>query len=424
MDDPKYIWRIGTPPPGLDRHTEIKHQIIEEYVRRYILTLMSCATIPVFQLSLVDGFCGGGCYVRENGEIADGSPILMIRAANEARAILNLGRRTPRQVNVDYHFIDINQDTTDYLRFWIDGKRESNNIQEPDYRSTNIVTNDFTKELPTLIRRIKSKKMGEHCIFVLDQYNYDDVPMHSIARIFRELKGAEVILTFNVGTLITFLSDRAQNRKPVKRIGLDGHVPWSEIRTIKATQKQRWKQILQSHIANGIQIESGARFMTPFFVRPWGSTPWDYWLIHLSNQYRAHAVMKNLHWEHSTEFAHELSPGYYMLGYDANKDSSYTSQPSLLFDETSRDKCLDGLREHFGRKIYEEDKAIKVRSIFENTIGNSMANEPHLLDAVSQLSSSKDIIVISKDGKRKKPESKIALSDTVEKSNQLRLLLS
>lgn len=98
----------------------------------------------------------------------------------------------------------------------------------------------------------------------------------------------------NVGSLITYLSDHAASLRPMEKIGLDGHIPWSRIRQIKAEEKQRWRVILQQHLADGIKKESGARFMTPFFVRPHGANTWDYWLIHLSNHYRAHDVMKDL----------------------------------------------------------------------------------------------------------------------------------
>jgi three-Cys-motif partner protein len=330
MSDDKYLWRIGCPPPILDRHSEVKHKIVEGYVRRYIMTLMSQATIPALHLSLIDGFSGGGCYQHENGGLVDGSPVLMMRAVHEARALLNLGRRTPREVNADYHFIDLLPDTTAYLKFWLDAKRQEGILVDHDYRRTQITTGDFLAALPRVIKQIQEKRMGEHAIFVLDQYNYHDLPLPDIARILETLRGAEVILTFNVGSLFTYLSDRAANRKPLARIGLENYIPWADLKTLKATEKRRWRHILQRHVAHGIKEVTKAKFMTLFFVRPFGATPWDYWLIHLSNRYRAHDVMKALHWEHSTEFAHELEPGVFMLGYDANADEDYTGQPSFI----------------------------------------------------------------------------------------------
>lgn len=41
--------------------------------------------------------------------------------------------------------------------------------------------------------------------------------------------------------------------------------------------------------------------------------------------------MKALHWEHATEFGHELEPGVFVLGYNANRDDEYTKQPTFEF---------------------------------------------------------------------------------------------
>lgn len=419
MSKDKYYWRIGHPPPPLDRHSEVKHKIVEDYVRRYVLTLMSQATIPALHLSLIDGFCGGGSYIQEGGGLADGSPVLMMRAVQEARALLNPpGRRKPRELLVDYHFIDILPDTTQYLRYWLDAKRQENAIADVDYNRVKIVTNDFLAELPSLKQQIAHKRMGEHAIFVLDQYDYDDLPLMEIESILKTLKGAEVILTFNVGVLFTYLSDRAANRKPLVRIGLDQYVPWEHLKNIKATEKRRWRQILQRHIAHGIREVTGARYMTLFFVRPWGATPWDYWLIHLSNRYRAHDVMKTLHWQHSTEFAHELEPGVFVLGYNANEDENYTGQPSFDFGEASRQACIDDVREHFGEAIYAANQPVRVKDIFERFVSNSTAAETHLMEATRQLHASKDIIIVSKDRTVRRVSKKYQPDDVIEPSRQ------
>ena len=98
----KYGWRIGSAPPLIEQHSVVKHRIIGAYVREYILTLMSQATIPKLQLTLVDGFSGGGAYLAEDGSgVVDGSPVLMMRAVREARARLNEGRDKLREVAVE-----------------------------------------------------------------------------------------------------------------------------------------------------------------------------------------------------------------------------------------------------------------------------------------------------------------------------------
>jgi len=421
--DDKYLWQIGSPPPILDRHSQTKHNIVEDYVRRYVLKLMVQANIPELRLSLIDGFCGGGSYLTEEGGIADGSPLLMMRAVREARMYLNQERRIPRNINVDFVFVDILQDTTNLLRHWLAARQQENAIDLLDYNRARVITNNFFAELPRIIDTIQKRKKGEHAIFVLDQYSYKDIPFPEISGILKTLKGAEVIMTFNVDNLTTYLADRAANRKPLETIGLDKYVPWEQIKTLKATQKREWRRILQRHLAHGIKCESGAEFMTLFFVKPHGTNSWGYWLIHLSNHYRAHEVMKSLHWEHATDFGHELEPGIFEFGYNANKDGEYTGQDTFEFGEPqSKEACIEGVREHFGRQIFALNKPIRVGELFQGCVGQSTAAETHLMDAARRLHSSKNIVVASKDGSVRRPSKTYRADDVIEPSRQIILI--
>lgn len=421
--DDKYLWQIGSPPPALDRHSQTKHNIVEDYVRRYVLKLMAQANIPELRLSLIDGFCGGGCYQTEEGDIADGSPLLMMRAVREARMFLNQDRRIPRNINVDFIFVDILQDTTNHLRHWLAARQQENAIDLLDNNRVKVITNKFFVELPRIIDAIKQRKKGEHAIFVLDQYCYKDIPLPEIAGILKTLKGAEVIMTFNIDNLTTYLADRAANRKPLETIGLDKYVPWDQIKTLKATQKREWRRILQRHLAHGIKCESGAEFMTLFFVKPHGTNSWGYWLIHLSNHYRAHEVMKSLHWEHATDFGHELEPGIFEFGYNTNKDGEYTGQDTFEFGESqSKEECIEGVREHFGKQIFALKKPIRVGELFQGCVGQSTAAETHLMDATRRLHSSKDIVVASKDGSIRRPSKTYRADDVIEPSKQIILI--
>jgi three-Cys-motif partner protein len=421
--DDKYLWQIGSPPPILDRHSQTKHNIIEDYVRRYVLKLMAQANIPELRLSLIDGFCGGGSYLTEEGGIADGSPLLMMRAVREARMFLNHERRIPRNINIDFVFVDILQDTTNHLRHWLAARQQENAIDLLDFNRVRVITNSFFAELPNIIDGIQKRKKGEHAIFVLDQYSYKNIPFPEISGILKTLKGAEVIMTFNVDNLTTYLSDRAANRKPLETIGLDKYVPWEQIKILKATQKREWRRILQRHLAHGIKCESGAEFMTLFFVKPHGTNSWGYWLIHLSNHYRAHEVMKSLHWEHATDFGHELEPGIFEFGYNANRDSEYTGQETFEFGAPqSKESCIDGVREHFGKQIFALNAPVRIGELFQGCVGQSTAAEIHLLEATKQLHSSKDIVIVSKDGALRRPSKTYRSDDVIEASRQTRII--
>lgn len=112
------------------------------------------------------------------------------------------------------------------------------------------------------------------------------------------------------------------------------------LKELKAHQPRNWQYLIQRHLSEGIKQESGAQYMTVFFIRPAGSNPMAYWFIHLANNYRANDVMKKIHWKYGNNFSHMLSPSSF-FGYDANRDIAVTGQHDLLLDEHHFDDATD-----------------------------------------------------------------------------------
>ena len=61
---PPYDWRIGESPPLLGEHSIAKHEIFEQYLGIYIERLTRTPSQTMLNLTVVDGFCGGGVYRR------------------------------------------------------------------------------------------------------------------------------------------------------------------------------------------------------------------------------------------------------------------------------------------------------------------------------------------------------------------------
>jgi three-Cys-motif partner protein len=76
------------------------------------------------------------------------------------------------------------------------------------------------------------------------------------------------------------------------------------LKQLKAHQPRSWQYLIQRYLSEGIKQESGAQYMTVFFIRPAGSNPMAYWFIHLANNYRANDVMKKIHWKYGNNFSH------------------------------------------------------------------------------------------------------------------------
>ncbi|MGN8107801.1 three-Cys-motif partner protein TcmP [Paraburkholderia sp. 22098] len=415
----KYEWQTGNAPPVLDQHSAVKHSIVESYVTRYIETVMSPANIPKLTLSLVDGFAGGGEYLSETGTgSVDGTPLLLLRAVHEARAKINVGRTiTPREVEAEFFFVEKNKESAQYLYQHLAKRRAEGAIADIDYSRVQLHNSGFLDELPQIVARIKARRNGCRSIFLLDQYNYHAVPMSTIRWLMSELPGAEVILTFNVDSLMTFLSNCERNRKPVRAIDLEQYIPWERLKSLKTGQD--WRTSLQRHIAHGVKVETDAKFMTLFFVRPQAANSWSYWLVHLSQRYKAHDVMKALHWEHSSEFGHELEPGLFMLGYNPRKDEDYSGQSSLLFDESGEQRCVEALTEQLGRQLADNQQPVTVAQLFEKNISNTMADESRLQKVLRGLHSSGSIVIFNKNDRPRRPSRLYVPSDVIEHSRQI-----
>ena len=88
-----FEWVPGEPPPTLQSHSAAKLKLIEHYLARYFETVVPDPRSDRLQISLVDGFCGGGAFSKPDGTIVPGTPIIMLNAIEAAETKLNRRRR-------------------------------------------------------------------------------------------------------------------------------------------------------------------------------------------------------------------------------------------------------------------------------------------------------------------------------------------
>lgn len=118
----KYQWEVGCDLPKLDEHSQVKHAVIADYLKRYIEVYMSNATIETLPLTIVDGFAGGGRYEDAlTGSEVEGSPFLILNAIKEAEVTANIDRRKPRVVDAEYHFVEKVKSHFEFLEHEING---------------------------------------------------------------------------------------------------------------------------------------------------------------------------------------------------------------------------------------------------------------------------------------------------------------
>lgn len=419
--DEKYKWDLTAGIyPHIDPHSKIKHQIIHDYIRSYITVVMSNQMIPRIGINIVDGFCGGGIYKDYCG-LPDhyGSPIIALDAVQETVAEINIQRNMPREVLTQNFFIDIKKGNIDFLKAVLATKGHGHRLGKDIF----TLRSKFTDALPEVINKIQSFKFSQRSLFLLDQYAYKDVPFLSIRTIFQSLANAEVLLTFNVDSLIDYLSERDENKKALQNIDLEKYIPWEKLRSFKATMRHEWQHLIQRFLAEGILKESGADFMTVFFITPGGHNPRSYWFIHLAKSYRANAVMKQIHWKYGNNFSHSMTPALF-VGYDANKDIHVTDQHALGFGEEHNFCGVTGKRietelsELLPRKIYDQSQ-LSFEQMMIGMANNTMADENIVKQSLHGPIVSGDINVFDKDSRTKRRKgSSIKSSDIIIPSPQ------
>lgn len=419
----KWDWIIGQSPPPLDPHSKVKHQLVTDYLRRYISVLMANERMPRLKLTLVDGFAGGGLYT-DGSATAFGSPLLLLQTVREAEAVLNLKRiRSPRTVDAQYHFVELKKSNFDYLTQVLSAEGYSSRIGH----DIALYQNDFEEVCKTIVAAAEYRKGGQRALFLLDQYAYDDIRLTTVQYILSKLQGAEVILTFNVDSLLAFLADTEQFHRITRRIGLEQYIDWKGYATLKA--QKRWREMIQRQLAYGIWKASGARFMTLFFVTPRGDTPWSYWLVHLSNAYKANDVMKAVHWEHGNCFGHSLEAGLFQIGYQANQDESVTGQKGLdfsipaAFDDVLYEASVTTLQEQLPKMIYEREHGVPFIELMEGIANRTNATADIVRESLHEHIVTKDIQAFSSDGGARTKGSSIHRDDILVPNKQRSIFL-
>jgi three-Cys-motif partner protein len=202
-----YDWEIGGALPTLQRHSSVKHGLLRDYLVEYFLTLVSSPHQDHIKLTIVDGFCGGGRYADEDsGKEAPGSPIVILKAIKEAefRIVSQQQRKKPIHFDVELICIDEDMGALNHLKWVLDEEGYGDKLEKEEIR---LLHGTFESHAETVINRAKERsRISGKAIFVLDQYGYSEVPSNRLKTICTGLSKAEVILTFNVDSLINYLS--------------------------------------------------------------------------------------------------------------------------------------------------------------------------------------------------------------------------
>ena len=262
---PAYDWILGGDLPELGRHSVAKHEVFDRYIAAYIRTLTRNHLKRALNLTIVDGFCGGGRYSLDGQEV-DGSPLRMLAAVERAQTELSAARAMGFEIKADFVFIDDNPNHIEFLRDLLEQRGHGHRIG----RDIRIIQSTFEDACPTVIEAIRKKGSAHRSLFFLDQYGWSDVTFATVRHIMSHLANPEVILTFMVDNLVNLLHERMSDFRALTAIDYDRE----DIRALMALKQQKgWKRIIQNTVYSHIQARTGAVRVPRFLIQSEGEFP-------------------------------------------------------------------------------------------------------------------------------------------------------
>jgi three-Cys-motif partner protein len=402
MSKKNYNWKEGAV---LEEHTKKKHEILRAYFREYLVTRCKLPLQEKFRLAIVDGFSGAGLY--KCGSY--GSPLIFIEVLIEATNEINLNRvdqgMRPIQIECFLVLNDSIKEVVDQLRqnispLMIQAKDTCSNLRI----ETQYFNAPFEEVYPEIKQRLQLAKC-RNVMFNLDQCGYSQVTSSIIRDIISSWSSAEVILTFMIGSMLTYLS-------PAKT---SGNVPLEpeiedRIRALlgsgNSIGKKEW--LGEAELVTFAHLKGCAPFVSPFSINNPGG--WRYWLMHFASSYRAREVYNNLlHRDEATQ-AHFGRSGLHMLSYDPQTEGRL-----YLFDDDSRESAKVELYDDIPRLVAESGDTLGMGDFYRAAYSETPA---HSDDIHEMIIDNPDIEVITESGGERRKPNTIKPTDTLRLKNQ------
>lgn len=404
MSGGHYEWCLGEPLPQLGDHSVAKHEIFEQYVGIYIERLTRTPSQTMLNLTIVDGFCGGGLYRRGQVE-ADGSPLRLLNSVEQADRALNAARAKGFAVRADFFFVDDKAEHITFLRDVLIKRGYGSRLD----RDIFLTCSTFEDACPDIIAHIQKKGTAHRSLFFLDQYGWSDVRLATMRTILDTLRNPEILLTFAVDALINFLSVKTAETEALLAIELGRE----DVRALMDMRNgEGWRYLIQNGLYRHVQARTGARFYTPFFIHS-AESHRSYWLLHLSNHRQARDEMGKLHWRLNNRFQHHGGAGFHALGYDPTQDLRQGLM-DFLFDDDALKRSEAAVLDQLPRMIHAAHRnggaGLTVEALFTGNCNDTPVTSDILKSQLLFLREEGELAIVTATGVAK-PRAKLVTWD-------------
>ncbi len=425
MSSKGYFWSLDGPLPEIQDHSLAKHEVLRAYLVNYLRILAQSPRSEGVRITLVDGFAGGGMYRTSTGAEVGGSPLVLLDALREARALVETDReakgvRMPYVIKAKVHLVEAHRSNHAFLERVI---RQHSLAHEPD---TEVVVHKgtFESKLPSILEDVrKRQRRGGRSVFVLDQYGWTDVDLRDVRSIFEILPSAEVFLTWMVDSLINFLSEKTADKlnPAIASAGFADHITVEHLLSLRAGDSDHasllWRRMIQSLLSEEIRKSAGAAFRTPFYIVPKNSRR-GYWLLHLSQHLRANEEMKRIHWQ-NTNLHHPGGAGLGMLGYiGGNGQLAFDNR----FDLQARESTVKSLMSDLPSWLSNQRGAVRFGDLLAATANETPAIRSQMQQAVFDLAARRELILRTVTGAKRRGATGLSEQDVIELNSQMWLL--
>jgi three-Cys-motif partner protein len=415
MSGDKYDWNVGELPPALEEHSATKHSVLRSYISRYIKVLTSNPRRDNLNLTLIDGFAGGGAY-QFRGDEVPGSPMILLEEVACAQARLKIERRKEFRLNAEFVFVERSVNNKNLLEQTIRTSEHAPKLGN----SILVVHDEFEQAVPGIIECIRNRSRAHRSIFFLDQYGYTQVSLQTIRTILSSLERPEIIVTFNVDSLIDYMSSSDEFLKAVKPVELSiGAV--SDMLRMKDQRQSRW--LIQNSLSTHLRERTAAPFYTCFFIKC-PSSHRSYWLIHISKHHTARDEMALLHWGMSNHFVHYGRPGLNMLGFDPDQNSPQ-GVLDFMFDDTAEARSRAALATELLPLIYDHQGGVgcpqTLQSLFSRICNETPATAKQIASVLVDYRNHREIEIMNAEGRPKPRAERLTWRDLVLPARQTRM---
>ena len=390
MSDQKIHWSAdGYYLPEIEPHTKAKHQILEDYLETYILTLCGNNRGKRKTVTFIDGFCGGGMYRDPDNynSLWTGSPIRMIKAVEKGLDLVKHEKSKPDyELNVKFIFVDSEQEHLDCLKLQMQNSGLEHYLA--DTEKCQFIHAEFENCVERCIDEVK--KRGGSSFFSLDPFGWSDVSMETIRNII-SLGKSEIIYTYMVDWVIRFLSERnGKSQNAYKNvIEAEGYY---EILNLYVPGNAKNKYI-RDETLRLFRERGNVPCVYSFAILPNRTFPL-YYLIHLASRPPAQREIKNTLWHRNTiDLVYQFEYGIYGLGF--RTPDYYEQNLSVInLTEENKSKCIEELDKELMPIIYDSQDGIRFDELHNRTMQTNPATVEHYEKYIDEQRSQKEIVVM------------------------------